>query len=236
MRKKHPKKKQVTGKWTPVPWKIWGTNVIWNRWRHTIPQLAVAFEHPFCTAIVKLYWTYLNSPVHIESRKSSIIPREDIYIYRYTKLCTYMISIRSIHLQLHPDVMSSPGCLGQRSDLWWVGEGWSGGANLWSAYGHIDTLKQGRFRWYCWWLRNPANQLRLVENPHFRGGGNSHTFLCSPFFNLGVESNPFWRAYFSKGLVQPPTSNEICLIYGWNVDEWMIHEWFMDEIWIIYGR
>ena len=34
------------------------------------------------------------------------------------------------------------------------------------------------------------------------GGGNSNVFLFSPY--LGTIS-PIWRAYFSDGLVQPPT-------------------------------
>ena len=36
------------------------------------------------------------------------------------------------------------------------------------------------------------------------GGGNSNIFVFSPR-TLG-KMNPFWRAYFSDGLVQPPTS------------------------------
>ena len=38
---------------------------------------------------------------------------------------------------------------------------------------------------------------------HYLGGGNSKYFLFSPR-KLG-KMNPFWRSYFSKGLVQPPT-------------------------------
>ena len=50
---------------------------------------------------------------------------------------------------------------------------------------------------------------------HSLGGGNSNIFLCSPR-NLG-KMNPFWRAYFSNGLVQPPTSSEchsVCHLPG----------------------
>ena len=43
------------------------------------------------------------------------------------------------------------------------------------------------------------------------GGGNSNMFLFSPR-KLG-KMIPFWRAYFSDGLVQPPTSHPI-----WNVE------------------
>ena len=38
-------------------------------------------------------------------------------------------------------------------------------------------------------------------------GGNSNIFLCSSR-TLG-KMNPIWRAYFSEGLVQPPTSNSL---------------------------
>ena len=34
-------------------------------------------------------------------------------------------------------------------------------------------------------------------------------FLCSPLF--GEDFHPFWRAYFSNGLVQPPTRKHECL-------------------------
>ena len=39
------------------------------------------------------------------------------------------------------------------------------------------------------------------------GGGNSNIFLFSPR-TLG-KMNPIWQAYFSSGLVQPPTSETI---------------------------
>ena len=35
------------------------------------------------------------------------------------------------------------------------------------------------------------------------GGGNSNIFYVHPYSG---KMNPFWRAYFSNGLVQPPTS------------------------------
>ena len=35
----------------------------------------------------------------------------------------------------------------------------------------------------------------------FLGGGNSNIFHFHPY----LGKNPFWRAYFSNGLVQPPT-------------------------------
>ena len=38
------------------------------------------------------------------------------------------------------------------------------------------------------------------------GGGNSKIFLFSPLPTWGDD--PIWRAYSSKGLVQPPTSND----------------------------
>ena len=45
---------------------------------------------------------------------------------------------------------------------------------------------------------------------HPLGGGNSNIFLFSAR-TLG-KMNPFWRAYFSNGLVQPPTSPLLALI------------------------
>ncbi len=75
---------------------------------------------------------------------------------------------------------------------------------------------------------NPANQLRLVVYPivyrvlYIAGGclgfppstvcgGNSNISYFHPA-NRG-KMNPFWRAYFSNGLVQPPT--RIVCENGW---------------------
>ena len=40
------------------------------------------------------------------------------------------------------------------------------------------------------------------------GGGNSNIFYVHPE-SLAKIFHPFWQAYFSKGLVQPPTSEMI---------------------------
>ena len=42
------------------------------------------------------------------------------------------------------------------------------------------------------------------------GGETSNIFLCSP--RKLWKMHPFWRAYFSKGLVQPPTSYVLNLV------------------------
>ena len=53
--------------------------------------------------------------------------------------------------------------------------------------------------------------IREVKHPqfwsdkhHHLGGGNSHIFYFHP---APCKNDPIWRAYFSNGLVQPPTSH-----------------------------
>ena len=48
------------------------------------------------------------------------------------------------------------------------------------------------------------------------GGGNSNIFLFSPR-TLG-KMNPIWQAYFSSGLVQPPTSEQLVIYHGFIMD------------------
>ena len=57
---------------------------------------------------------------------------------------------------------------------------------VWVTHGSLTAAKNHRGRW-----------LEIL------GGGNSNIFSFLPR-KLG-KMNPFWRAYFSKGLVQPPT-------------------------------
>jgi len=61
----------------------------------------------------------------------------------------------------------------------------------------LNGFKNGeRPHWFSGWKRSFGIYSIL-------GGGFNH-FLCSPL-KLG-KMNPIWRAYFSDGLVQPPTS------------------------------
>ena len=85
----------------------------------------------------------------------------------------------------------------------------------------------------------------LGAHPYFwkhPGGGNSNIFfIFTPIF-LG-KMNPFWRAYFSDGLVKNHQlvdglmggiflfSHEIHLMIDkWFIDKWFIDHWFIDSL------
>ena len=55
--------------------------------------------------------------------------------------------------------------------------------------------------------KNQDRNLKMIEIELITWVVVLNYFLFSPLF-LG-KMNPFWRAYFSKGLVQPPTSYTI---------------------------
>ena len=80
--------------------------------------------------------------------------------------------------------------------------------NIWWTVALLEPAKAGM-------LGKKICGQKHILNPHSPGSISHESvrssrwwilkyFLCSPR-NLG-KMNPFWRAYFSKGLVQPPTS------------------------------
>ena len=68
-------------------------------------------------------------------------------------------------------------------------------------------------------LKHEKNILVAWHTQLLVGGGNSKIFLFSPR-KLG-KMNPFWQAYFSKGLVQPPTSPIFFGVF-WTVGRWSL--------------
>ena len=65
-------------------------------------------------------------------------------------------------------------------------------------WGGVET------RWFMGNMVTDFSELQL-------GGGNSHFLLFLPRNVLGKMNPFFFRAYFSNGLVKPPTSS--CMFY-----------------------
>ena len=94
----------------------------------------------------------------------------------------------------------------------------------WGSFGlgtQVPNIKcHGRKWWNFWWPNGPSRWWQLKY------------FLFSPR-KLG-KMNPFWRAYFSKGLVQPPTrpfvKNSIVLLLSEVFVEWKLRRF--EAIWV----
>ena len=106
-------------------------------------------------------------------------------------------------------VMPKKHCFLTRSNHFW--EKMLGGVpkifrytDVFANHAYIEEANRSIRRCFAQVLPQPNGEQRHEGSCNHQelGGGLVHMFLFSPR-KLG-KMNPFWRAYFSKGLVQPP--------------------------------
>ena len=177
--------------WNNTPHSLHSSNICWDRKR---PKQVMSTLKP--TRFIAEFWYYLRVSfilvdLHIslplpcqkgrEKWEKKTSTPQKFNIYRYQTWSKHDLYLQGFTLSKAHDFGSA-----------WAGHGWTR-AVVWSVPGHL------RWGWQEGCEKDPwQTKLNL-------GGGNSN-ILGGFTPKIGVSWSIFWRAYFSDGLVKPPTS------------------------------